>query len=445
MQHISSSSIMDEFSNAKLGDRRLTERLGHVAQALAEQPEVSIPKATGNWGQACAAYRFFDNEAVQFDQIVAAHAVHTRERAAAMPVVLAVNDTTSLNYDQRAATTGLGPIRTRADKTLGLWLHSLLGFTPKATPLGLLQAECWARNPARFGSRHQCHRKPTAEKESAKWLRSLAALQEVAVQTPQTRWVFVADREADLYDLFVMAAGSPPNLALLVRARHDRRLPRTETSLFGRLAQAPLAGRIQVQVPRRAGQRAPEPKGSRPPLRLWAIEARERHAPKGVSPIQWRLLTTLPVGSFAEAVEKVQWYCVRWGIEVFHKVLKSGCAVEEAQLQTAERLRRYVAVKLVVAWRVLWLTQLGREKPETPLREILEEAEWQVLRAVAERGRKGPRQRGVPTVADGVRWLGRLGGHLGRRGDGAPGPLCLARGLERLHDLTIGWKMAQRG
>ena len=459
MQHITSLSIMDELINAGLGDQRLTKRLCQLAAAFAEQPDVSIPKATGSWGQTFAAYRFFDNDAVQFADILAPHYARTRQRAAAEPVVLAVNDSTSLNYDQRPATRGLGPIRTRADKTFGLWLHSLMGFTPEGIPLGLLQAECWARDPAQFGSRHQRHQKSTEQKESGKWLHSFAALQQAAVQTPNTRWVFVADREADLYDLFVLAS-SCPGPALLIRARHDRRLPRTEKSLFAHLAKAPRAGEVQVQVPRRLQQQArtatltvrftevelgaPEPKGSRPSLRLWAVEARELHPPKAIAPIHWRLLTSLPVRQLAEAVEKLQWYCRRWGIEVFHKVMKSGCAVEAVQLQTAARLQRYLAIELVVAWRVLALTQLGRERPQTPLSELLEEAEWRVLQAVGERGVKDRGRRGVPTVGDGVRWLGRLGGHLGRRGDGAPGPLCLARGLERLHDITIGWKMAQR-
>ena len=460
MQHSPDFSIMNEFNNAELGDQRLTARLCQLATALGEQPAASIPTATGSWGQTCAAYRFFDNAGVEFDNLLAPHYARTQQRAATESVVLAVNDSTSLNYAQRPATTGLGPIRTRADKTFGLWLHSLLGFTPHGSPLGLLQAECWARDPARFGSRHHRHAKPTTAKESGKWLRSLAALQRVAAQTPGPRWVFVADREADLYDLFVAALATPPGPALLVRARHDRRLPRAEKSLFAYLAQAPLAGRIQVTVPRRPGQRArtatlavrfravelcaPEPKGARPALQLWAVEARELQAPRGRAPLHWRLLTSLPVLQLAAAVEKLHWYCVRWGIEVFHKVLKSGCAIEAVQLQTAARLQRYLAIKLVVAWRVLALTQLGRAQPQTPLREILEAVEWRVLQAVGERGRTGPRRRrGEPTLGEGVRWLGRLGGHLGRRGDGAPGPLSLARGLERLQYLTAGWKLAQ--
>jgi hypothetical protein len=150
---------------------------------------------------------------------------------------------------------------------------------------------------------------------------------------------------------------------------------------------------------------APLLKQGRPAQSLWAVAACEEHPPRGVTALHWRLLTTLPVTNLADAVEKVDWYCVRWGIEVFHKVLKSGCAVEDAQLATAARLQRYVMIKVVVAWRVLALTQMGRARPDAAITELLEEAEWRVLRAVALRGRSVPA--GVPTVVrDGLRWVG---------------------------------------
>ncbi len=459
---ISAISIMEEFCDADLGDPRLTKRAIRLAQALAAHPAQSIPQATGQWGQSCAAYRFFDNQSLSFEQILASHGARTQERATALPIVLAVNDTTSLNYDSHPATSGLGPLRNRADKTYGLWLHSLVAFTPAGTPLGLLQAECWSRDPGQSGSRHRRKQKTTEQKESGKWLRSLAALQQIAAQTPRTQWVFVADREADLYDLFLAAERGPGGPALLVRARHDRRLPRAERSLFAHLAAGRVLGQIQVAVPRRPRQpartatlvvrvaevrlQAPEPQRGRAALRLWAIEARELHPPQGVSPLHWRLLTSLPVGDLAAAAQKLRWYCGRWGIEVFHKVLKSRCAVEELQLQSADRLRRCLAVKLVVAWYVLAVTELGREQPAALLNEILEDTEWRVLQAFGQQhDRRSPTATGVPTLSEGVRWLGRLGGHLGRRGDGPPGPLRLARGLERLQDMVVGWKMAQGG
>lgn len=462
MQPIPSDSIMNEFSHAPLGDQRLTKRLCQLAEDFAAQPAVSIAQASGDWGQACAAYRFLDNDRVQPTDILAAHQRRTWERAAPLPWVLAVSDTTSLNYSTHAATGGLGPIRTRRDKTLGLWLHSLVAFTPQGVSLGVLDSQCWARDPARFGSRHQRKDKPIEEKESYKWVHSLQSLQRVAAQTPHTRWVLIADREADLYELFEQGQQPPHGPALLVRANHDRNLVGTERSLFAHVARAAVAGEVPVRVPRRRGQPArtailtvrfsavrlkpPAGKDRYRSQRVWAVQARELHPPRGMKAIHWRLLSTLSVSTLSEAVEKLQWYCVRWNIEVLHKVLKSGCRVEEAQLQQAARLKRYVAIKLVVAWRVMWLMKWGREQPERELGEILSEVEWQALRAV-EYGRKRYQGqkclRRKPRLGEAIEWLGRLGGHLGRRGDGVPGPLSLARGLERLHDITVGWNLAR--
>lgn len=449
-------SIMNEFAHAALGDQRLNRRLLQLAEALARQPQASIPKATGNWGQACAAYRFLDHTTFTPHDVLRPHVHRTVARAAAQPTVLAVADTTSLNFGQRPQTLGLGPIGNHADKGFGLWLHSLLAFTPHGLPLGVLDTQCWARDPAQFGGNHQRNRKPVADKESAKWLRSYAALQTHAVPAPNTRWVMVADREGDLYELFALALCTSPAPGLLVRAQHDRGVSQSTRRLFAHLARAPLAGRLRVQVPRRPGQparpatvsvrfrvvclSAPSLKANQPALTLWAVEARELHPPRGRSPLHWRLLTTCPVHTLAQATELIGWYGVRWGIEVFHKVLKSGCAVEAAQLENAERLQRYLAIKLVVAWQVQALTHLGRVQPEADVGKILEAAQWRVLRGATAAGERHGRR--PPTVREAVRRLARLGGHLGRRGDGPPGALCLARGLQRLHDITLGWKLA---
>ena len=458
MQDPFSVSIMNEFANARLGDQRLSRRLLLLAEALARQPQASIPKATGNWGQACAAYRFLDHTTFTPYDLLRPHWLRTVARAADQPTVLAVADTTSLNFGQCAQTQGLGLIGSHADKFFGLWQHSLLAFTPQGLPLGLLDTQCWARDPAKFGGNHQRNRKPVADKESVKWLRSYEALQTHADQTPNTRWVMVADREGDLYELFALALRTPTAPGLLVRAQHDRGVEQSTRRLFAHLARAPLGGRLRVQVPRRPGHRArtatlgvrfrevrlraPWLKADQPALTLWAVEARELHPPRGGAPLRWRLLTTCPVPTLAHATELIGWYCVRWGIEVFHKVLKSGCAVEAAQLETAERLQRYLAIKLVVAWQVQALTHLGRVQPEAEVGEILAAAQWRVLRAATPAG--GRRGRHTPTVREAVRRLARLGGHLGRRGDGPPGALCLARGLQRLHDITLGWKLAHK-
>jgi len=432
-------SIVNEFANAKLGDRRLHARLLQLSEALAGQPQASIPKATGSWGQACAAYRFLDHTKFTPHDILRPHFLQTRERAATRKRVLAVADTTSLNYGQSPQTQGLGLIGGLADKIFGLMLQCLLTFTPE----GLLDTQCWARDPAKFGGNRQRNRKPVADKESSKWLHSYRALQQHALQTPDTQWVMVADREADLYELFALALATPDSPDLLVRVQHDRGVEQSARRLYAHLTRTPVAGRLTVVLPRKAGQRArsarlsvrfqevrlssPLLKSGQPPLTLWAIEAREARAPHGCSSLHWRLLTTCPVTTLAQATEIIGWYRVRWGIEVFHKVLKSGCGVESAQLETADRLQRYLAIKLVIAWQVMALTHLGRAQAEAQMDDILEEGQWEVLRAATVV--KGEVTGSPPSAHEAVRRLGRMGGHLGRRGDGHPGPLCLARGL----------------
>lgn len=456
MQQIHDLSITNEFSLAEFGDQRLTKRLVRLAQCMANQPNQSIPAAAGNWGQACGAYRFLDNQSVSPAAILAAHSAQCVQRVAPMPVMLAVNDTTSLNYSGHLCTRGLGLVNNKRGKTRGLFLHSLLAFSPEEQPLGLLDMQFWARDPSTYGINHQRNSRPIEQKESFKWLRCYQALQAVAAETPNTRWVYVGDREADLYELFELAQAESTNPAVLARIQHDRGLEGSSQRLFARLASAPEAGQIQVRVPRRPGRAArtatvtirfcpvqisaPLLKKQRPGQQLWAVEAIEQDPPAKTEPLHWRLLTTLPVEDLAAAVEKVRWYSVRWAIEVFHKVLKSGFGVETAQLQSAQRLQRYVTIKAVLAWRVMAMTYLGRTRPDGKLGQILVPEEWQVLKAVMKEEVEKLTQE--PTVSDVIRWVGRLGGHLGRRGDGDPGPLTLARGLQRLADLTAGWNQA---
>jgi hypothetical protein len=457
MQDLFSVSIMDEFTHAQLGDQRLNRRLPRLADALARQPDASIPGATGSWGQACAAYRFLDHTTFTPEAVLQPHQARTRTRAAAHATVLAVADTTSLHFGKARCTPGLGPVGNSATQGSGLLQHSLLACTPEGLPLGVLESQWWARDPAQFGGNHQRNRKPVSEKESAKWLRSYAALQTHAAHTPATRWVLVADRESDLYELFAQALAAPKGPGVLVRAQHDRGVERSTRRLFAHLTRSPVAGCLRVEIPRRPGQKgrvalgrvrfrevrvsAPRLKEEQPPLTLWAVEVREPHPPRGGAPLHWRLLTTEPVTTLAQARQIIGWYGVRWGIEVFHKVLKSGCAVEAVQLENAERLQRYLAIKLVIAWQVMALTHLGRVQPTASVREILAAGAWRILRAATG---GGAGTAGPPTVREAVRRLARLGGHLGRRGDGPPGPLSLARGLQRLQDITLGWQLASK-
>lgn len=446
-----------EFAHAQLPDQRLVKRLMTLATDFAQHPTAPIPQACGSWDKTKAAYRFFDNDAVQPQDILAAHAQATGQRVRAHPIVLCAQDTTTLNYSTHPQTQGLGPIGNNRDKTLGLLVHSTLALTPSGQPLGLLHARVWARSRRHFGrSSHQRNRTPRAQKESQKWMDSFTACQALAAECPDTTLVNVADREGDLYDLFQQALGpgAGPAVHLLVRAQHDRQVAHPQKYLWDFLAAQRLSARLKIKVPRKDGQpgrlatlairfapvtlRPPCLKEDQPPVRLWAVEAREERPPQGAQPICWRLLTTLPVETIEAAVEKVRWYAQRWQIEVIHKVLKSGCQVEQRQLETAARLQRVVMVDLIVAWRVLGLCKAARETPEGLASDWLSAAEWQALWCYMREQARPPRR--SPTVRQAVRWMAQLGGFLGRRHDGEPGPIVVWRGLQQLRAITAAWK-----
>ena len=448
---------INEFGHAELDDDRRTERLLMIATAFAQQPTAPIPQACGPGSAIQGAYRFFENDAIDAEAIREAHQQRTLERVSPAPIVLALQDTSSLNYSTHPQTEGLGPIGTRRQKIIGLLVHSTLAVTPSGQPLGMLHTAVRARDPKAAGSAQQRHAKPTAKKESQKWLDSLSACQQLAPQCPHTLLVNVADREGDLYDLFAQALAptEDPSVHLLVRSKHNRKLAGEDRRLWDALAQRRSAGQLQVQVGRRAAQpgrlatlsirfsqvtlQAPTRKAGQPPLTLWAIEARELRAPKGASPIVWRLLTTLPVTSLEEACVRVGWYAQRWQIEVIHKVLKSGCKIEQRQLETAARLDRVLAVDQVVAWRLLALCKAAREQPDEAVSAWLSQAEWQALWCHVHQRTMPPAT--PPGVRQAVRWIAQLGGFMARKSDGAPGPITLWRGLHRLNDLTAMWRL----
>jgi len=447
-----------EFGNAHLPDARHHQRLHMIATAFAQKPTAPIPQACGSWSQAKAAYRFFQNDAIAPGALRQPHHRATLQRVKAQPIVLAIQDTTALNYSTHPATEGLGPIGSHSHKTIGLLLHSTLAVTPAGQPLGFLHNAVRARG--KRGLARSRHQRKLADKESYKWVESLSACQQLAPLCPDTLLVNVSDREGDLYELFVQALSveAPAKVHLLVRARHDRKLEDHARTLWEEVARQRVAAPLKVRVGRRGDQpsrlatlsirfcavqlRAPTRQGGQPSIPLWAIEAREVRPPKGVAPLVWRLLSTLPVTSAAEAIQRVSWYSQRWQIEVIHKILKSGCQVEQRQLQTAQRLERALSVDLVVAWRILALCKAARELPEDPVSGWLSTAQWQALWCHVHQRTDPPKT--APSVRQAVRWIAQLGGFLGRKSDGEPGTVTLWRGLAQLDAMTQMWQLCHR-
>ena len=445
----------EEFGAARLGDVRLVRRLCGLARDFYARPQGNLPQRCGSdRARAKAAYRFFDHHKVNLQSVLHPHYEATGARLRRETIVLAVQDTTSLNYSTHPATENLGPITSEgAGKVLGLLVHGTLAFNVAGTPLGLLDVQCWARDPAQFGQRHRRRERPFEEKESVKWRRSLEALARVQAQCPATRLVSVGDREADVYEVFWWATAEPGRPGLLVRAEYNRRVRDEHRHLWEQLAAQPLAGIRSVSLPRRANRpariaqlevrfaavelRPPHTRRGLPPVRVWAVWARELDVPRGMSPVEWMLLSTVPVVDLAGAQEKLDWYTRRWGIEVFHRTLKSGCQIEQRQLGSADRLAACLGVDLVVAWRIFNLAKLGRETPEVPCTVYFEAMAWQALVGYMTKSAIAPKA--PPNLGDAMRMVAKLGGFLGRAGDGQPGTQTLWLGLQRLDDITAGW------
>ncbi len=440
---------VEELGAAELGDHRRRARLVELATVLGSRPQASLPQACDDPARLKAAYRFFANEAIAPDAIVASHVQATLARVEAVDVVLAVQDTTQLDWSAHPATTGLGMLSTERQR--GLLAHTTLAVTPERVPLGLLAQERWIRPVEEVGKKHTRRARSIDAKESHKWLTSVQAVCAAKAACPQTHFISVGDAEADVYDLFLLKRVA--GVDLLVRAAQDRRLAEPEQQrLRAALAASPVAATVTLDVPRQGDRAARTATLSvhwqrvvlRPPkaraaenlaeVTVWAVWATETAAPSDVEPLDWLLLTTVPLRTTADALTCLDWYACRWGIEVYHKVLKSGCAIERRQLQDVAHLQRCLAVFSVIAWRVLYATMLARTLPDAPCTALLEEGEWQALYCHIHQTTQLPPA--PPTLAQAVRWIAQLGGFLGRTRDGAPGVTVLWRGFQRLIDLT---------
>lgn len=445
--------VEQEFGTVPLLDERLKKRLWVIAEDLYNHPQANIPQACQTKAKTKAAYRFFDHEECKMDRLLKSHYESTLRRIQGEKIVLAVQDTTSLNYSAHPATEGMGLIGSKPDGVIGLILHDTAAFSEQGTPLGLMDIQLWAREAEDFGKKQSRHELPIEEKESYKWLKSYKKVSEFQKQSPKTQLVIVGDREADIYELFELKGASSGGPELLVRANHNRSLAGDPERLWEKLSAEPVAGIQTVRVPRRSKQaartaelevrfarlklRPPKSKAGDPELEVQAVFVREINVPKGVEALEWMLLTTVEVGNFEQAIRIVKWYMKRWGIEVYHKTLKSGCRVEERQLGNADRIEACLSIDLVVAWRIHRLAYLGRATPDVPCTVYFEEAEWKALCCYLKQDPRPPEN--PPTLREATHMVANLGGFLGRKSDGEPGTQSLWLGLQRLDDITSMW------
>jgi hypothetical protein len=466
---------VDEMKTADLKDKRLDDRLREVLSQLGEHPAASIPAACGGYAEMTAAYRFFDNEKATFESILRPHRDATRQRMVGQPKVLLVQDTTELDLTRpEQQVKGAGPWDGGSRR--GGFLHPLHAFTPDGTPLGTLGALPWARGEevvCASLSRAERAAVPIEEKESFRWLDTLRRAGEEALLCPSTQLICVADSEADIYELLVEGTAEPHRVDWIVRACQDRALQRekgremAEKHVREHVLAQPVLFTQTIQVRGRKAKVACEKRGRRqpresrkaevevraacvtlrPPWRadhklpavtVNVVLVREVDPPADDEPVEWLLLTSLPVEDIEQVRQVIQYYCVRWMIEVFFRVLKSGCRVEERRFEQIERLESCLAVYLIVAWRVLFVCRLGRSCPEINCEAVFEPAEWKSVWKVVRR-EDPPAE--PPALGVFVRMVAQLGGYVNRKRPDPPGPQTVWIGLQRMHDFATCWLM----
>lgn len=442
------------YASAKFPDERLRGRAVKITAALAARPADSIPQACDSWDSTKATYRFIENERVRFEAIQGAVSEAAARDCAGHETILCIQDTTILSFPTARHTTGLGPVTNNPD-VRGALLHSVLAARPDGVPIGLLHQHFWCRDPEEYGrSTATKNKKPIEEKESFKWLRGMRAAREalaakLSPEVPPPRLIHVGDCENDIHEVFddIDRAGE----GMVIRCGRDRRVVGENGDgghAFQMTRQAPLLGKRTIEVPRKHGRPARKAKveirsrsitldprsphhPERRPLGLNLVEVWESRPPEGLKPLHWLLWTAEAVDSLEAALRVVEIYKKRWKIEEFHLVLKSGCRIEKLRFETAERIAKAVALYSPIAARIVRLRDLSRLEPEAPCTEVLSETEWRALWTYIHK--KAPsRKIRPPTMRQAALWIGRIGGHLGRRGDGMPGVRTLWRGWRDL-------------
>lgn len=475
-----SDFCQQEFASIDLGDQRREERFRSLMDRLLQSPMKSIKAACRGWAECMAAYRLLNNPALTPAAILAAHREALLQRAKQQDCIVVVQDTSELDYTRKKCLNGAGPLNDESRR--GFLIHSQFVVSQERLPLGVLHSNIFSRQDESFRAKRKRKHQPIEEKESYRWLEGYRQSCQLKEEIPEVEVISMSDREGDIYEVYAAweqrKSQGLPVAEWIIRANQDRALlseeahqqgePSEAGRLFEQVRSAEVLGHIEFAVKAReqhkkvkgnrikiqrgartvrqrirackVSPRPPYRKGAKlAPVSFWIVLAEEIDPPQNEEPIDWMLLTSLPTDCFEDARRVIELYLVRWDIEVFHRVLKSGCKVEEIQLKTEEALIRCLTVYLIVAWRILYLTHLGRRCPDLPCGVVFEEAEWKSALAIARPCQNKNGALKEPTLAEMIQMVAEFGGHLGRKGDGPPGAQCLWQGLSRVRDFAIAW------
>lgn len=453
----------DELDTLDLPDKRLQKRGQFMLDRLCQTPNMSLPNTFKSNAELKAAYRFFDQDCVTSEKVIEPHIKKTVQRINDYPLVILLNDTTDIDMSHMQSVKDLGVLNDT--KRPGCSLHLLAAFTPERLPLGAVSAQFIIRDPDELGKKIHNNKRSIEEKESYRWIEDYRKACEIGKNT-ETHIVYIADREADIYELFLEAQLQNKAADLIVRGNSKRKVKINNESpmpIQEAIEKAHILGEIEFFIPAIKGLRNRDRKRRQresrqvkqtikciklafPPSRhkkklqsvkeVYAIYLQEIDVPENAEPINWLLLTTLKVENLEDAKKVIDLYLARWGIETFFHILKTGCEIEELQLEHAARLLPCLAMYLIVAWRVMYVMMMGRNAPKISCEVIFEEDEWQCTYVIV--NKKEPPEK-PPTLGEMILMVASMGGHLGRKSDGAPGPKVIWRGLQKLYFNTEGW------
>lgn len=466
---MSGCDLCDEFIGCDFGDARLSKRALKMAAVFENNPGRSIPAAFVTRADWEACYRFFDNDSVTPQAMIEPHINATRERMKEYDVAVLAQDTTELDLTRPTQQVhGAGPID--SDVRRGAFFHPLIAFTCDGVPLGLAGMQCWTRDAISKEDPKEKHKKrettPIEEKESYRWLIGLQQAKTAAEACPKTTCVCTGDSESDIYELYALAhelRAEHANLHLLVRAGQDRATDQGDLWTTVARRASPIATQTihirardtKFKARKSARGKSREARTTEVEIRASSVVVRrpdhlkdvpttltfnvvlveETNPPEGEEAIRWMLVTTLPIDDEAQIQSVIRYYCLRWQIEVFFRTLKSGCRIEYRRFETLDRTLNCLTMLAVVAWRVMYVSYLGRACPEMDCETVFEPSEWKSIYSIL--GRPIP-AKGCPRLQEVVRAIALLGGFVDRSGN-QPGTQTVWTGLQRCYDLSNAW------
>lgn len=434
-----------DFPELDFGDIRRNNRFVNIINNISSQPGSSIPRQNGNWYDTKATYEFFKNEGVTLDGLKKTIKHYGASQVAEETQLLVLHDISTISYNELQAE-GLGYLANKEGR--GIMCYSSIAVTTGGLPLSLLYQHTWARPLEELGRSAKRKQTKFEDKETYRWYEAMTDVNALLGGTVHK--IHIADREADVYDLFFHAF--EPNTDLLIRARHNRQLADNGGPVWDMVAAQPAAATVTLEIPDKTGKkklpvqaevryyevellRPSKSNNQYESVTLTAIEIKEicdGPVKNEEDILHWKLLTTLSIQTVADALQCVKWYTCRWLIERFHYVLKSGTKIEELQLKQAESLQKAIGVYSLSAFRIMLLTYQSRHYPNVSCEVILTSEQWKVLYVLIHQTKEIPKQ--PPSLQQAVTWIGRLGGHLGRKSDGPPGLKTVWRGYQRVCD-----------